>query len=59
MARAKRKGRAPGYYCVNTKAATRGKRCLHKAVSGKVRFVHSKNIQCPKPCRKYAAKRHP
>jgi hypothetical protein len=59
MARAKKRGKAPGYYCVNTKPATRGKRCLHKAVNGTVMFVKSKNIKCPKPCRKYAAKRHP
>ena len=56
MARSKRSKRQPGYYCVNTKAATRGKRCLHKAVGGKVRFVKSGNIKCPKTCRSYAKK---
>lgn len=56
MPKAKKRGKPAGYYCVNTKAATRGKRCLHKAASGKVRFVKTKNIKCPKPCRKYASK---
>jgi hypothetical protein len=57
MARAKKRGKVPGYYCVNTKAATRGKRCLHKAVNGTVKFVKTGNIKCPKTCRSYSKKR--
>lgn len=54
MPKRKKAKRAPGYYCVNTKPATRGKRCLHKAANGKVKFVKTGNIKCPTKCRSYA-----
>jgi hypothetical protein len=47
-----KRGRRPGVFCVNTKPATRGKRCQRKYADGRVRFLKSGNIECPKPCRK-------
>jgi hypothetical protein len=47
-----KRGKKPGVYCVKTKPATRGSRCLIKKVDGTVRFLKSGNIKCPKSCRK-------
>lgn len=44
---ARKKGKPSGYYCVSTK---RGERCMHKFLDGKVRFVKTGNVNCPKKC---------